>query len=104
MLFRLAANLHQLPERFVYNVILPYLQTYPTYYLYVCSVLIVQRSTAQLLEPFCREYDIRMSLLGPEIEGRPSTIHPNVMHHAPTPTVSSGGELEDPPGLYEKVG
>ena len=60
-------------------------------------------STAQLLEPFCREHDIRVSVLGPEIDGRPSSLHSNVMHHATTPTVSSGGELEDPPGLYEKV-
>ena len=42
-------------------------------------------------------------MLGSEIEGRSSTVHANVMHHATTPTVSSGAELEDPPGLYEKV-
>ena len=62
-------------------------------------------STAQLLEPFCREYDIRVSVLGSDIDGRTtSTIHPT-MQHATTPTVSSGsgGELADPPGLYEKV-
>lgn len=59
-------------------------------------------STAQLLEPFCRENDIRVSVLGPEIDNRHSNMHSNMMHQASTPTVT-GGELEDPPGLYEKV-
>ncbi len=73
-------------------------------YMYSTPVIsIVTCSTAQLLEPFCREYDIRVSGLGSDIDGRPSSIHTNVVQHATTPTVSSGGELEDPPGLYEKV-
>ena len=73
-------------------------------YMYSTPVIsIVICSTAQLLEPFCREYDIRVSGLGSDIDGRPSSIHTNAVQHATTPTVSSGGELEDPPGLYEKV-
>ena len=66
-------------------------------------ILLLTDSTAQLLEPFCRENDIRVSMLGSDID-RQSGMH-SVMHHSTTgPMVSStGGELEDPPGLYEKV-
>lgn len=58
-------------------------------------------STAQLLEPFCRDHDIQVSLIAAEMERNP-TVHSGSLHSGP-PGSSAGGELEDPPGLYEKV-
>ena len=49
-----------------------------------------------MLEPFCLEHDIRV---GPEI-GSHSTV---IGHHNSSIGVTQPGELEDPPGLYEKV-
>ena len=56
-------------------------------------------STAQLLEPFCREHDIRV--FG-DIERPAAASHPvNAMHQTGGVVVTS--DIEDPPGLYEKV-
>lgn len=56
-------------------------------------------STAQLLEPFCREHDIRV--LGGDLD-RQTANHPGGILHQTTGMVITS-DLEDPPGLYEKV-
>ena len=58
-------------------------------------------STAQLLEPFCRDHDIQVSLITSEMDRNPA-VHPASMHSG-TAVSTAGSELEDPPGLYEKV-
>ena len=72
-------------------------------------------STAQLLEPFCLDNEGRIASLNSEMGGSAPGMHSSMMHHTttggatgPSTTGLSGvpgttGELEDPPGLYEKV-
>ena len=62
--------------------------------------LLVTLSTAQLLEPFCREHGISMpAALSGELDRAPGG-HPSMMHQN---VGSLTHNLEDPPGLYEKV-
>ena len=92
-LFRLATNLRQLPERYSmsvsvvhfreWSVINPLPSPPPPPHL---LLLLLPLSTAQLLEPFCRDHDIRV--LGGDHQGGGVVVT---------------SELEDPPGLYEKV-
>ena len=59
-------------------------------------------SSAQLLEPFRMNHEIQLQGMG-DLERAPGGPASLMSHTSATVTQTATSDLEDPPGLYEKV-